>query len=382
MSDVYLATDLRLKRKVALKLLAPDLTKDEKFRERFLRESELAASIDHPNVIPIYEAGEVEDLLYIAMRYVDGTDLRKLLEEEHTLAPRRALALTDHAADALDAAHESGLVHRDVKPGNILIASRGEREHCYLTDFGLTKDTIQEGSLTEAGQVLGTIDYVAPEQIEGDDVDGRADVYSLGCVLYECLTGEPPFMRQRKLQVLFAHLKDDPPSANSKRADLTKGFDQVIEKALAKDIDKRYESCGEFAEAARAALGFSTAELPVPPLEPKRSRKRPALIAAVVGLALIITAVVAAVLIAGGGDEEAAPTATTDVTTTAIQRIDPETGVLTATIPLASSADVLRVGEGFVWVLDKSERTLSRSTQTRTQSPARLPSKPFRLLLN
>ena len=189
MSVVYLAHESRLDRRVALKLLAPELSEDERFRERFLRESRLAASLDHPNAIPIFEAGEAEGVLFIAMRYVEGTDLKRLLAAEGRLDPARAVGIVERVAAALGVAHEQGLVHRDVKPGNVLIAqSRGE-EHVYLSDFGLTKQQASESGITETGQFMGTADYVSPEQIEHREVSGRTDEYALACVLYECLTG-------------------------------------------------------------------------------------------------------------------------------------------------------------------------------------------------
>jgi WD40 repeat protein/tRNA A-37 threonylcarbamoyl transferase component Bud32 len=254
MGVVYLAEQLRLKRRVALKLLAPELADDDRFRERFLRESELAASIDHPNITPVYEAGEVEGLLYIAMRYVEGEDLKSLLAREGRLEPGRALAVLDQVAVALDAAHERGLVHRDVKPANILLAAGAGREHVYLSDFGITKRTDEDANLTDSGQFLGTADYVAPEQIEGGEIDGRADVYSLGCVLFECLVGESPFGSESKVGLLFAHLQKPPPSLTRVRADLPAAIDAVIAKAMAKQLADRYRTCGELAEAARAVM--------------------------------------------------------------------------------------------------------------------------------
>ncbi|HET7677315.1 MAG TPA: serine/threonine-protein kinase, partial [Candidatus Limnocylindrales bacterium] len=192
MGVVYRAEHLGLKRKVALKLLAPELADEEGFRARFLRESQMAASIDHPNIIPIYEAGEVEGEFFLAMRYVPGSDLASKLKVG-PLEPSEAARLLGQVASALDAAHAEGLVHRDVKPGNILIASgRGEEagDHVYLTDFGLTKRRDSRSGLTQAGSFLGSLDYIAPEQIEGREVDGRADLYALGCMAYHCLTGE------------------------------------------------------------------------------------------------------------------------------------------------------------------------------------------------
>jgi serine/threonine-protein kinase len=242
MSVVYRAEDTRLKRKVALKLLAPDLAEDERFRERFLRESRVAASLDHHHIVPIYEAGETEGLLYIAMRYVEGTDLKRLLAKEGRLAPARALALLGEVADALDAAHERGLVHRDVKPANVLLTTQGGSEHCYLADFGLTKETSSESGLTETGQFVGTADYIAPEQIERKRVDGRADLYALGCILYECLAGELPFPGKRLIAVLWAHVNEAPPSASERNPELPVAVDAVIARALAKSPDERYAS--------------------------------------------------------------------------------------------------------------------------------------------
>ena len=231
MSVVYLAEDLRLKRKVALKLLAPTLAEDEAFRERFLVESELAASLDHPNIVPIYAAGDANEQLFIAMRYVEGDDLKRLLRDG-PLSAERTIEVCAQVAAALDFAHERGLVHRDVKPSNVLLDARG---HVYLADFGLTR-RLAEPRAVEPG-LFGTIDYVAPEQIRGDEVDGRADVYSLGCLLCECLAGEPPFRRVTEAAALFAHLEEEPPAPP--------GLEHVIPKALAKEPHHRYSRCAE-----------------------------------------------------------------------------------------------------------------------------------------
>ena len=254
MSVVYLAEDLRLKRKVALKLLAASLAEDESFRDRFLRESELAASIDHPNIIPIYEAGTTEDLLFIAMRYVEGRDLKERLQRGR-LDPADAIGILAQVASALDAAHARGLVHRDVKPSNVLLdtgARPDGSDHVYLADFGLTKRVSEEAGIGDDGHLLGTIDYVAPEQIAGEEIDGRADVYSLGCVLYECLVGQPPFRRDSDLAVVFAHLETESPAPSAERPELPAALDGVIARALAKEPEQRYPSCREFARAALA----------------------------------------------------------------------------------------------------------------------------------
>ncbi len=253
MSVVYVAEDLRLKRRVALKLLAASLAEDESFRERFLRESELAASIDHPNIVPIYEAGTSDDHLFIAMRYVEGEDLRERLQRD-TMDIADTIGIVAQVASALDAAHARGLVHRDVKPSNVLLdpgARPDGSDHVYLTDFGLTQ-RISEELAGDGAQLLGTIDYVAPEQIAREEIDGRADVYSLGCVLYECLVGQAPFRRDSELAVVFAHLETESPAPSVERPDLPAALDGVIARALAKDPAERYSSCRELARAALA----------------------------------------------------------------------------------------------------------------------------------
>ena len=205
MGVVYRATDLSLERPVALKLIAPELAENEHFRERFLREPRLAASLDHPNVIPIYEAGEHDGQLYLVMRYVEGSDLRTVLEREGKLSPERTLAILGQVAGALDAAHRRALVHRDVKPANVLLDEDG---HVYLTDFGITKQL--GGASTDTGRMVGTLDYLAPEQIRGDPVDARTDCYALACVLYECLAGKPPFRRETEAETMWAHMQEQP----------------------------------------------------------------------------------------------------------------------------------------------------------------------------
>jgi predicted Ser/Thr protein kinase len=249
MSVVYVAEQVRLGRKVALKVLTTELAWDEQFRERFVRESQIAAAIDHPNIIPIYDAGEDDGLLYIAMRFVEGPDLKEVLKRGN-LGVGRTIFLIEQVASALDAAHAHSLVHRDVKPGNILLEET--TDHAYLTDFGVAKQTTARG-LTSTGHFLGTVEYAAPEQIEGGPVDARTDVYALGCVLYECLTSTPPFSQGTEHAVLHAHLVDPPPSVTRVRPDLPHGLDGVIATALAKDPGERFASCGELVHAARNA---------------------------------------------------------------------------------------------------------------------------------
>jgi len=261
MAVVYCARDIRLDRRVALKLLAPELSGNDTFRQRFIRESKLAASIDHPHIIPIYGAGQADDLLYLAMRYVEGTDLGGLLDHEGALPLQRALALFDQVAGALDAAHSRGLVHRDVKPGNILVASGSgpeEPDHLYLTDFGLTKRVASLSGLTMPGHFLGTLDYVAPEQITGQPVDARADVYAFGCVLYEALTGHRPFERDSDAAVIYAHLTDPPPMVTAIRPDLPREVDRIVATAMAKKPRDRYSTCQALVSALHVAAGRRT----------------------------------------------------------------------------------------------------------------------------
>jgi serine/threonine-protein kinase len=260
MSVVYLSEHVRLKRKAALKVLSPELAEDPTFRARFVSESERLAQLDHPNIIPVFEAGEADGLLYIAMRYVRTTDLKGLIEQVGHLDPERAVRIIAQTASALDAAHEQDLVHRDVKPANILVAIGAGPEgtdHVYLSDFGLTKHTQSRSGLTQTGHFMGTIDYVAPEQISGKGVDGRTDQYALACVLYQCLTGEVPFPRDEETAALFAHLQDSPPRATEHRPELPPGIDDVIARALSKAKEDRFDSCADFARAARAALNVA-----------------------------------------------------------------------------------------------------------------------------
>ncbi|MGP4011651.1 serine/threonine-protein kinase [Streptomyces sp. 4N124] len=256
MAVVYRARDLRLERTVALKLLAPELARNDTFRRRFTHESRAAAAIDHPHIVPVFEAGETDGVLYIAMRYVAGSDLRHLLDRQGQLPPPTVLRIAAQIASALDAAHEHGLVHRDVKPGNILV-SRGtdsdHPEHVYLTDFGLTKKSLSLTGFTTVGQFVGTLDYVAPEQISGKPVDGRCDVYGFACVVYECLAGRPPFRRDDDMALLWAHQYDEPPPLTDSRPDLAPLVDPVFAKALAKSPDDRYDTCLAFVTALRVA---------------------------------------------------------------------------------------------------------------------------------
>jgi serine/threonine-protein kinase len=263
MARVYRAADLRLGRTVAVKILAPELARNDVFRKRFEHESRIAASIDHPHIVPVFEAGEAEGVLYIAMTFVHGRDLRALLDREGPLTVARTVRIAAQVASALDAAHAHDLVHRDVKPGNILVAAGTDSdhpEHIYLTDFGLTKKSLSLTGFTTVGQFVGTLDYVAPEQIAGKPVDGRCDVYGLACVVHEMLTGHPPFRRDDDMALLWAHLNDPPqPMIGQGEA-----LDAVLVRALAKDPEQRYASCAEFVHALRTAPVTAPVAAPAP----------------------------------------------------------------------------------------------------------------------
>src|SRR5580698_400245 len=257
MAVVFRARDERLGRPVALKLLAPGLAADAGFRLRFIRESRAAAAVDDPHIIPVYEAGEAGGVLFLAMRYVAGGDVRSLVAREGPLPPARAAAVISAVASALDAAHAAGLVHRDVKPANMLMDARaGRPDHVYLSDFGLSKPALAVTGLTRTGQFLGTLDYVAPEQLGGQPVDGRADQYALACAAFELLAGSPPFHREDPVAVMYAHVSQPPPLLTSQRPDLPAAADQVLARALAKAPADRYATCCEFADALRGSLGL------------------------------------------------------------------------------------------------------------------------------
>jgi serine/threonine-protein kinase len=256
MAVVYRAYDDHLDRRVALKVLAPDLARDEVFRARFIQESRIAAAAEHPNIIPVFSAGEADGVLYIAMRYVPDGDVRSLIDRVGPLPAVRACALIAQAASALDAAHARGLVHRDVKPTNMLleISPRTSRpDHLYLSDFGLAKPSAAATGLTATGQFFGTVDYVAPEQIQGDPLDGRTDQYALACAAFEMLSGSPPFQREKGMAVISAQLSEPPPSLSARVPGLPAAADRVIAKALAKSPADRYDRCLDFAEALLAA---------------------------------------------------------------------------------------------------------------------------------
>ncbi len=260
MAVVFRAIDERLERQVALKILSPALAQDEAFRQRFIRESRAAAAVDDPHIIPVFEAGEAAGVLFIAMRYVGGGDVRSLLSQHGPLPAGQTAEIVSQVASALDAAHRRGLVHRDVKPANMLLDSgggAGRPDHVYLSDFGVSKALQQATNLTGTGQFLGSLDYIAPEQIESRDVDGRADQYALACAAFELLAGEPPFRRDEAMAVMYAQLSAQPPALSSYRPDLPVAADAVFFRVLAKNPANRYATCRDFADALREALGIN-----------------------------------------------------------------------------------------------------------------------------
>jgi predicted Ser/Thr protein kinase len=300
MGAVYLADDPRLDRRVALKIPAPQLVADPAFRDRFLRETKLAASLEHPAILPVYAAGEEDGRLFLAMRYVEGSDLAGLIDHSGPIEPRRLVRILSQVASALDAADSHGLVHRDVKPGNILI---GPEDQAYLSDFGLTKRQGSGSALTRTGQFVGTLDYVAPEMVEGREVTGKADQYSLACVAFEALTGEPPFRRETDAATLYAHVHDTPPSARLRGQEVPQAVDEVLRRGMAKRPEDRFSSCRAFVEELDRALER--------PLTKRRSRRAVLAVAVLLGVAIVLAGVV---LLSDGDDrQEAAPTPTVSV---------------------------------------------------------------------
>jgi tRNA A-37 threonylcarbamoyl transferase component Bud32 len=362
MGVVYRAYDRRLKRAVALKFIAPELALDEQFRERFLRETELAAAFEHPNAVPIHDAGEVDGRLYLAMRYVEGNDLATLLRSEGPLEPGRGVLICAQVARALDAAHASGLVHRDVKPSNVLLDAG---EHVYLADFGLTRRRADENVPPGGARSLGTPAYAAPEQLEGGPVDGRADLYSLGCLLFECLTGAPPFASESRLAVAWAHLEEEPASASSRNPALPAAVDEVLHKALAKDPANRQASCADLITAMELALGLRAA---------RRARRRTALLAAtavlVAGLAAVATAVVSR-----SGEDASRPLLYGRPNT--VVRIDPSTNAVTQVVAVGAEPDEVAVHGDRIWVYSATDHYRSRVASFRSgTTSARVTSAP------
>src|SRR6266571_2998554 len=358
MGVVYLAEQRFPQRKVALKVLAPELARDERFRDRFVRESNLAASLDHPNIVPIHAAGEEDGVLYLAMRYVEGTDLKQAVADGGPLSLQRTAAIVAQVAGALDAAHRRGMVHRDVKASNVLLVPGDEAgtEHAYLSDFGLTKRMTSDSGLTGTGQFVGTLDYAAPEQFEGKPLNARTDVYSLGCVAYECLVGQVPFHRQTEAAVVYAHLQEPPPKVTATRPDLPTAVDEVIARAMAKSPADRYETAGamgrDLARVAGSSSPASPAAAPAAPAPALPGRRR-------VG-ALVAGAVGSAVVPSAGASETASaipsPSAFPSITEQTVKLIDPATNRVSIEAPVPQARgdgfDSIVFGEGGLWVVD------------------------------
>ncbi len=390
MGIVYRATHLALDHLVALKVISPALASDERFRRRFEEESRIAVSIRHPNVVPIHHAGEENGLLFVTMDLIDGTDLRGLLNREGPIEPRRAARIITEVAAALDAAHARGLVHRDIKPGNILIEGSGPSEHIYLTDFGLARLVDATTGVTATGAFVGTLDYVAPEQIRGERVDARADVYALGCVLFELLTGNPPFAaRDDKVAKMYAHLEEDAPSLRVLHPELPAGLDLVLKRALAKDPADRFPSAGDLARAVEAAVeggqtmeaersvgigpaapgppeATTTAErlrdestvAAPPPKAERRSRTGLFVLGGIAVAAIVVVIVVASGGGGGGGAESSRSTSTSDAKTTTTAAA-PDASVAQAAVAVGKLPVNLAHGQEGLWVTNRVGGSLS-----------------------
>jgi len=406
MGVVYRATAEDLDRVVALKLVAPALSTDTGFRERFIRETRVAASLDHPNVIPVFAAGEEAGRLFFSMRYVEGDDLRTLIRRELRLAPERAASIVAQIGAALDAAHARGIVHRDVKPANVLLAGH---DHAYLTDFGLTKRVHSAAAETRPGGWVGTLGYVSPEQIRGERVDARADVYALGCILYHALTGATPYARESDEATLWAHLNDPPPPIGPRAPGAPAAFEEIIARALAKGPDDRFASAGDLGRAALAAAGRAPAPgservvavgaaapggddpetlasadagatTPTAPAAAAAAARRvvtPAAPTAVRGPGrpgrrrLAIAAGPALVLLLGAGGAAFLLTRQTEENRDRrIIAATPVAGLLAATIPVGSRPNALVVARGRLWVASQGETRL-RLIDTATNEPVR-----------
>jgi hypothetical protein len=363
MGILYLALEPGLERRVALKLIAPEAAADEVFARRFAEESRIAASIEHPNVVPIYAAGEEGGVPWIAMRYVAGSDLGRRLAREGKLDPAEAVALIAQVGNGLDAIHAAGLVHRDVKPANVLLSGDQGSEHAYITDFGVARNVATESGLTQTGRFVGTLDYVAPEQISGAPIDARVDVYALGCLLFKLLTGEVPFPREGEAARLYAHLNDPPPAPSLYVPALPMMLDDVVIRAMSKAPEDRYPSAGDLGRAAQAALSGTTVSIPertvatgaaatreaatarLPDESAKagemdrvsQTRDRRLLVGAGL-LGLIAAAAIAVVLISGGGGGDESPggeTSAAKTTSEPKKQVKPKPATLTASALIA-----------------------------------------------
>lgn len=362
MGIVYRATQLGLERVVALKLVAPEIAHDRGFRERFLREARVAASLDHPNVLPVHETGEDGGRLFISMRYIDGRDLAALIAQEHVLDADRVVAIIGQVAGALDVAHERGLVHRDIKPQNILIERRDERDHAYLCDFGLAKAALEGARLTRTGGFLGTVDYASPEQIRGEPVDRRSDVYALGCVLNYALTGSVPFPNDDELAKLWAHLHEQPTPPSEIRAALPHALDDVIARALAKSPAERFATAGEFAVAALAAgRGARLRRMPRPRVRARIGVRSVALAAVGGAAALAIVATVALPLRGGAGSARTGTASGKLQERRSATPAPPGSGtVIAAPIAIGRAPADLAAAGGAVWVAAEDSAKLGR----------------------
>ncbi len=362
MGILYLALEPGLERRVALKLIAPEGAADDVFARRFAEESRIAAAIEHPNVVPIYAAGEEEGVPWIAMRYVAGLDLGRRLAREGRLDPRQAVDLIAQIGDGLDAIHAAGLVHRDVKPANVLLSAEPGAEHAYITDFGVARNVATESGLTQTGRFVGTLDYVAPEQISGGPIDARADVYALGCLLFKLLTGEVPFPREGEAARLYAHLHDPPPASSLYVPEVPTALDEVAIRAMSKEPDDRYPSAGDLGRAARAALSGSAVAIPErtvatgaaatregePPTQrlpeaPKSRSSRRGLLLGAGALALVAAAVLAIALTSGGGGDAASGETTSAQTVKETKPEKPKPKPRPATL---SAATLISKGDG------------------------------------
>ena len=346
MGILFLAVEPGLERRVALKLIAPEAAADDVFARRFAEESRIAASIEHPNVVPIYAAGEEDGVPWIAMRYVPGSDLGRRITREGRLEPAQAVALIAQVGNGLDAIHAAGLVHRDVKPANVLLSGDPGAEHAYITDFGVARNVATQSGLTQTGRFVGTLDYVAPEQISGEPVDARVDVYALGCLLFKLLTGEVPFPREGEAARLYAHLNDPPPAPSLYEPSVSMALDDVVARAMSKSPDDRYPSAGDLGRAAQAALSGNAVSVPertvatgaaatrereVPtaklPDEQRSSPRNRRLLTGAL-LALVVAAIVVA-LIASGGGSDGENAGETNVATTTKEAKKPKPQTLT-----------------------------------------------------
>jgi serine/threonine-protein kinase len=371
MGVVYAARHVRLHVVRALKVLTERTANDAVFRARFERECQLAASLEHPSVVQVYEAGESDGALYLSMRYVRGPNLGQVLATEGPLPPDQVVDLMGQVAAALDASHTAGLVHRDVKPANVLLEDRSNGRHAFLGDFGISRMLTPSDRLTETGEMLGTVDYVSPEQIAGTPVDGRSDIYSLACVAFEALTGRPPFKRETRLATMFAHANAPRPDATGLSSDLPRGVDRVFDRALAIDPSSRYAQGSEFAADLEAALAGRRVR--------GRGRRPPARWLAVTAAIVASLGLVAAVLLVAGtfsggsggssgerGRSVAAPPAS-----------------VVGTVRVADPPSSLAIGEFNLWTANQRAGTISAvvpATSDSARPPISVAGKPASLI--